>query len=78
MRERPAAHQGGTLRDKPSPQAVWRKSSRCGTGNCVEVFTSDFIVRMRDGKDPSGPVLEFDFRQWSCFLSTLRDPGFGA
>ncbi|MFC3381779.1 DUF397 domain-containing protein [Couchioplanes azureus] len=58
--------------DKPSTQAGWRKSSRCGTGNCVEVSTSEFTVLMRDGKNPSGPILEFDPLQWFRFLSAIK------
>ncbi|MEV6597816.1 DUF397 domain-containing protein [Actinoplanes sp. NPDC051346] len=64
--------------DKPSTQTGWRKSSRCGTGNCVEVSTSDeFMVRIRDGKDPCGPILEFDPAQWCRFLSAIKAETFG-
>ncbi|WP_071809951.1 DUF397 domain-containing protein [Couchioplanes caeruleus] len=63
--------------DKPSTQAGWRKSSRCGEGNCVEVSTSEFTVRIRDGKDPYGPILEFDPLEWFRFLSAIKAEAFG-
>ena len=36
----------------------WLKSSYTDNGNCVEVAPT--LDRMRDSKDPVGPVLEVD------------------
>lgn len=53
------------------PGHGWRKSSASGTGNCVEVRCGD-TVRVRDSKDPSGPVLTFTLAEWSAFLAGVR------
>ena len=57
----------------------WRKSTRSDAdGNCVEVSPSDdgTHVGMRDTKDRSGPILEFDRDTWNAFLSTVHDGCF--
>lgn len=50
----------------------WRKSSRSGKLNCVEVATND-IVQVRDSKDPQGPVLSFTPKDWQKFLGNLNN-----
>jgi hypothetical protein len=56
----------------------WRKSTRSDEGNCVEVSPSDdrTHVGVRDTKDRSGPVLEFDRETWDMFLAGVRDGQF--
>jgi hypothetical protein len=52
----------------------WRKSGRSGQDtNCVEVAHT--LDRMRDSKNPSGPVLVVDV---SAFLTELRAGRLGA
>ena len=51
---------------------VWRKSSRSGTSNCVEVALCGSSVLVRDSKDPSGPVLAFSSEEWEAFLAGAR------
>jgi hypothetical protein len=46
---------------------LWYKSSFSGNGGCVEVKIDD-LVRVRDSKDPSSPVLTFTHREWRAFL----------
>lgn len=51
------------------------KSSRSdGGSNCVEVAkeTAGRAVRVRDSKDRSGPVLEFNSRAWTAFVEGTR------
>jgi hypothetical protein len=37
-------------------EARWRKSTRSGEGNCVEVADNlPGVVAVRDSKDPAGP-----------------------
>ena len=56
----------------------WRKSTRSDEGNCVEVSPSDSgtHVGVRDTKDPSGPVLEFDRDEWATFIDEVRTGRF--
>jgi hypothetical protein len=56
-----------------SKYIAWRKSSySSGTGNCVEVGESDGLVAIRDTKQVSGLVLEFDAAAWHEFLSAVK------
>ncbi|MGW3232493.1 DUF397 domain-containing protein [Kitasatospora sp. NPDC001095] len=65
----------------PSPDitpAQWRKSSfsNGNGGNCIEV--DDAIPgRVRDSKDPDGPVLAFPADAWSAFVAGVRAGEFG-
>lgn len=53
--------------------AAWRKSTRSGGGDCVEVAgTLAGVVAVRDGKDATGPVLVFGTYAWSAFVTGLR------
>jgi hypothetical protein len=54
----------------------WRKSSRCGTGACVEVATGDTVVGMRDSKDPHSPALSFSHAEWRVFIDGVKDGNF--
>ena len=59
--------------------ARWRKSSRSGEGDCVEVADNlPGLVAVRDSKDPDGPVLTFDRSQWRAFVAGVRDGEFRA
>lgn len=53
-------------------QLTWRKSSRSGTGNCVEVAVLADRVMIRDSKDPEGPRLAITPAEWRNFLRTLN------
>ncbi|MEV4491167.1 DUF397 domain-containing protein [Micromonospora coxensis] len=53
--------------------AVWRKSTRSGQGECVEVADNlPGVVGVRDSKDPTGPVLTFTSRSWRAFVAHTR------
>jgi hypothetical protein len=54
--------------------AVWRKSTRSGSGggNCVEVADNlPGIVGVRDSKDPDGPALLFGPASWRAFVADV-------
>jgi len=57
---------------------VWRKSTHSfSNGNCVEVASAPSLdtpemVLVRDSKDPDGPRLSFDRREWAAFTATLQ------
>ncbi|MFI5956594.1 DUF397 domain-containing protein [Cryptosporangium sp. NPDC051539] len=52
--------------------SAWRKSSRSGMGNCVEVAADGGRVGVRDSKHREGAVLAFDAQAWTSFLSGLK------
>lgn len=54
----------------------FKKSSYSGDGGCVEVAMDATIIRIRDSKDASGPVLQFTKREWTAFLEGMRDGEF--
>jgi Domain of unknown function (DUF397) len=65
--------------------APWRKSSYSGGngGACVEVAVvpgskegSDYVITMRDSKDPGGPVLTFTPDEWKAFTLGVQDGEF--
>ncbi|MEV4628268.1 DUF397 domain-containing protein [Micromonospora sp. NPDC049523] len=57
---------------------IWRKSSRSDAGNCVEVARADDgTFGVRDSKDISGPMLEFDTTTWNAFTDGVRSGRFG-
>ena len=52
-------------------QLVWHR--RCGSQACVEVAQDKRDMFVRDSKDPAGPWLAFAHRDWTSFLSALRN-----
>ncbi|MEU8259647.1 DUF397 domain-containing protein [Micromonospora sp. NPDC048999] len=53
--------------------AVWRKSTRSGNGECVEVADNlAGVVGVRDSKDPDGPVLTFAPQTWRAFVDYTK------
>ncbi|MFI5840780.1 DUF397 domain-containing protein [Catenuloplanes sp. NPDC051500] len=58
-----------------SSSARWRKSSRSGANQCVEVADNlGAFIAVRDSKEPAGAVLAFSPGSWRAFTSSLRDP----
>ena len=62
--------------------ARWRKSSRSGR-DCVEISISegskegsDYVITMRDSKNPDGPTLVFTPAEWEAFVAGVRDGEF--
>lgn len=53
-------------------RAQWRKSTRSGLSDCVEVAFLDGHVAVRDSKDLPGPVLTFTVAEWRAFLDGIR------
>lgn len=57
--------------------ASWRKSINSDSGGCVEVARVGDVIGVRDTKGAGrGPVLEFNLREWTAFLSGVRQGEF--
>lgn len=65
--------------------ATWRKSSYSGGngGTCVEIAVlpgskegSDYVVAMRDSKNPEGAALIFTPDEWTAFTAGVLDGEF--
>jgi hypothetical protein len=56
---------------------TWHKSSYSSeSANCVEVRELDAAVHVRDSKDPTGPVLQFDREAWADFVHGVKTKEF--
>jgi Domain of unknown function (DUF397) len=51
--------------------AQWRKSSRSGTGECVEVAFISRLVGVRDTKNRAGGTLAFTENAWRILVNGL-------
>ena len=65
--------------------ATWRKSSFSGGngGTCVEIAVlpgskegSDYVIALRDSKNPDGPALIFTPDEWTAFTAGVLDGEF--
>ncbi|WP_330316678.1 DUF397 domain-containing protein [Streptomyces platensis] len=53
----------------------WFKSSYSGSagGDCLEVATCPHAIRIRDSKNPGGPILTLSAAAWSAFLADVAN-----
>jgi hypothetical protein len=51
---------------------MWRKASGSAQANCVEVRTEAGGVKVRDSKDPQGPMLHFTSSEWKAFIAGVK------
>ncbi|MEU0478551.1 DUF397 domain-containing protein [Streptosporangium sp. NPDC006013] len=59
------------------PHAHWRKSSLSGEGaSCVEVAFIDDTIAVRDTKNRDGGTLIFHRKEWTVFISTIKNNSF--
>jgi hypothetical protein len=49
----------------------WRKSTRCDSGDCLELTTTETGVAIRDSKHPA-EVLSFSSAEWADFLTGVK------
>jgi hypothetical protein len=56
----------------------WRRSSRCGSGACLEVADDAEAVYVRDSKVADGPILEFSHQAWRDLIRAVRNDDFPA
>ena len=48
----------------------------CDSAACVEVQDIGTVVKIRDSKDPDGPVLNFTTEEWHNFKEGIRNGAF--
>jgi Domain of unknown function (DUF397) len=59
------------------PTLVYRKSSRCSSGGCVEVAPlPDGGAVVRDTKDRTREPLAFDRQEWADFIAGAKNGEF--
>ena len=54
----------------------WHKSSRCASGNCVEVAKVDGQYLIRDSKNPDRPAHAFTAEEWHAFVAGVKGDEF--
>ena len=62
-----------TLRAEGS---VWRKSSFCSGGQCVEAIVQNDVIALRDSKSPHGRVIKFTIGEWATFIDSIKTGEF--
>jgi hypothetical protein len=60
------------MEDVAGSAMLWRKSSKSGDSNCVEVAATAAAVRVRDSKNPAGGILQFTPSAWSSFIQAIQ------
>ena len=61
----------------PTKSVMWRRSSDCTSGTCVEVAEAEDRILVRDSKDPSAAPLEFTRTEWTAFVAGVKRGEFG-
>ena len=57
-------------------KAIWRRSTRNKSGECLEVAFVDELIGVRDSRHPDGPVLVFTRPEWDAFVKGAKDGEF--
>lgn len=61
------------MSDRSGDDQPFRKSSFSpDAGGCVEVAVVRGTVRVRDSKNPDGPVFSFDELEWDSFVKGVK------
>jgi hypothetical protein len=63
--------------DLEKPRIAWRRSTKSGSVNCVEVAVDGGSVLIRDSGNPDGVMLSLPPAVWSAFLAQARSKYFG-
>lgn len=51
---------------------VWRRSTKCDSGMCLEFAVNERSALVRDSKRPAGPQLSFGPESWKDFVSAVK------
>lgn len=55
---------------------VWRRSSKCDGGACVEVAELDAMIMIRDSAEPGNAPIVVSRDVWQDFVSWVRTSAF--
>jgi hypothetical protein len=55
---------------------VFRKSSFCASGECLEVGQHDGLIILRDSARPRGTQLHYGARIWRSFIRDVKAGGY--
>jgi hypothetical protein len=56
----------------PQAQPVWKVSSHCNNGSCVEVAAFNGRIMVRDNKEVDGPILRFSHDEWTELIESIK------
>jgi len=54
------------------PEPVWRRSSFCANGECVEVRLQDGRILLRDSKDRRSKAQHYTMEEWRSFVRGIK------
>jgi predicted secreted Zn-dependent protease len=54
----------------------WRKATRSGSGNCVQVAVVEGLVLVRNSRNPDGELLTYTPGEWHAFLDGAKQGEF--
>ena len=61
---------------RPNQPPVWRRSSECASGTCVEVARIPGRYLIRDTKHPDATPLSFTDDEWDAFVRAVKRDEF--
>ena len=59
-------------------QAAFRRSSFCGTGECIEVAQRNGVIVLRDSTQPQSRMLNYAPEDWRSFVGRIKAGRFDA
>jgi Domain of unknown function (DUF397) len=62
--------------DLHNEHLVWRRSTKCDSGMCLEFAAAEGAALVRDSKQSDGPRLSFGPGAWANFLADVKAGGF--
>jgi hypothetical protein len=56
-------------------QVTFRRSSFCGSTECIEVALQENVVILRDSAQPNGNMLHYTVEGWRSFVRNIKAGG---
>jgi hypothetical protein len=60
------------MTSKGAVQAAFRRSSFCGTSECIEVAQRNGVIVLRDSTQPRGSMLNYAPKDWRSFVRRIK------